>query len=88
MHQASISKYMLVPINGIIQFSENLLARTGVSDDMKKLFRMINNCAKLLMCHSQDLLDNKVLEGGEIVPMMRSANLKHLIEDTIVIHRM
>ena len=34
MHQASISKYMIVPINGIIQFSDNLLAREGVSDEM------------------------------------------------------
>ena len=49
---------------------------------------MINNCAKLLMCHAHDLLDNKVLEGGEIVPIMRTANLKHLLEDTILMHRM
>ena len=71
MHQASVSKYMIVPINRIIQFSDNLLVRAGISDEMKKMFRMINNCAKLLMCHAQDLLDNKVLEGGEILPIMR-----------------
>jgi len=33
--------------------------------------RLINNCAKLLMCHAQDLLDNKVLEGGKITPMVK-----------------
>ena len=61
-HQAAISQYMVVPINGIINFSHMLLdGQASLSDPHKKMVRMINNCGKLLMCHTQDLLDNKLL---------------------------
>ena len=40
------------------------------------------------MCHAQDLLDNKLLIKGKIVPVLLAANLKQTIEDTIHMHRM
>lgn len=75
MYQESISQYMIVPINGLVKFSDALLSKKTPSDEKKQLSRMINNCSKLLMCHVHDLLDNRVLEGGKIVPKVQSANL-------------
>ena len=49
--------------------------------------RIINNCAKLLMCHSKDLLDVNVLES-KIVPNVHLANLKQLLNDTMAIYHM
>ena len=40
------------------------------------------------MCHTQDLLDNKVLEGGKIVPIMGLGDVRSLIEDCLHLHRM
>ena len=76
-HQAAISQYMVVPINGIIRFSATLLeTSTSLDEQSQKMSRMINNCGKLLMCHTQDLLDNKLLEGGQIVPIICQADLR------------
>ena len=51
---------MVVPINGIICFSETLIDKSKALDeqsrkiqsDLRKMSRMINNCGKLLMCHT------------------------------------
>ena len=76
---------MFVPINGIIRFSDSFLqlGANSLDDAQKKLCRMINSCGKLLMCHTQDLLDNKLLDGGTIEPMVCTADLKQTIEDVI-----
>lgn len=88
MHQESISEYMLVPINGVIKFSDALLDKNTEPSEKHKLSRMINSCSKLLMCHVQDLLDNRVLEGGQIVPKLEKSNIKHLFEEIVYMHRM
>ena len=40
------------------------------------------------MCHTRDMLDNKLLEGGKIVPVIGAADLKYIVEDTIIMHKM
>ena len=34
------------------------------------------------------MLDNKLLEGGKIVPIIGPADLKYIVEDTIIMHKM
>ena len=80
---------MVVPINGIICFSDTLIEKSNALDEQsRKMSRMINNCGKLLMCHTQDLLDNNLLEGGKIVPMICLADLRQYVEDCVHLHKM
>ena len=50
--------------------------------------RLIRNCAKLLRCHTQDLLDNKLIGAGKIEPMKYRADLSQTIEDVVAMYRM
>ena len=64
---------MVVPTNGIIRFSEALIGdhkNNTLDEHQRKMVRMINNCGKLIQCHTQDLLDNKLIQGGKIVPSL------------------
>ena len=62
MYSASVSHEMLNPIKCIINFSKQMLD-CKVSDK-REFLSMIFCSAKLLQCHTQDLLDLNLLKKG------------------------
>lgn len=78
-----------MPINGIIRFSDSLLEKPSALDENQhKLCRMISNCGKQLMCHTRDLLDNNLLGGGKIAPIICLADLRQTVDDCVLLNRM
>ena len=63
MYSASVSHEMLNPIKCIINFSRQMLDG-GVGSERKEFLSMIFFSAKLLQCHTQDMLDLNLLKKG------------------------
>ena len=87
---ASVSNDMMTPLNGIMNFSHMLMKQSSSIDEKKRLHAayLINSSAKFLQCHTKDLLDHNLLEGGILEPNMQNANIKHTIEEIVEIARM
>ena len=60
---ASVSHEMLNPLKCIITFA-NQLAKPGSDLNKAQICNMISCSARLLQCHTQDLLDQNLLEKG------------------------
>lgn len=63
MYSASVSHEMLNPIRCIINFSRQMLDGS-MRTDKKEYLSMIFSSAKLLQCHTHDLLDLNLLKKG------------------------
>ena len=67
MLTAAVSHEMLGPLNANVQFSERLLELTD-NKKQRKMIMALMNSSKLLILHSNDLLDKSILENGELMP--------------------
>ena len=66
---------MLAPLNGTIEIAEMLL--TYQKDERQKnMLKMIITASRLVMCHSNDLLDYNVLEHGTLVENVQTASIE------------
>ena len=63
MYSASVSHEMLNPIKCIINFSKQMLD-SSTGSESRDFLNMIFCSAKLLQCHTQDLLDLNLLHKG------------------------
>ena len=90
MLAASVSSNMMTPLNGILNFSQILMKPSAKMPEKKRqeTAYLINSSAKLLQCHTKDLLDLNLLETGLLEPNLHNANIRRTIEEIIDIARM
>ena len=63
---ASVSHEMIAPLSGVIEIAEMMLEQV-TKERSRQMLRMIITASRLVMCHSNDLLDYNILEHGQLV---------------------
>ena len=72
---ASVSHEMLAPLNSTIEIAQMLMEECK-SKRHEKMLKMIITANRLVMCHSNDLLDYNVLEYGTLVENLQVASIE------------
>ena len=75
---ACVSHEMFAPLNAIIDIAELLLERT-TEKEKRRMLKMIITSARLVLCHSHDLLDYNILEHGKLIPFLETTSLEQAV---------
>ena len=83
---ASVSHEMIAPLNGTIKMAEMLMIYQ-TQDRPKNMLNMIINASRLVMCHSNDLLDYNVLDRGTLVENLVMTSIEQAVCEVLAIAR-
>ena len=84
---ASVSHEMLAPLNGTIEIAEMLMEQMQ-QERSRQMLKMIITASRLVMCHSNDLLDYNILEHGTLVENLELASIEQAILEVLDIAKL
>ena len=73
---------MIAPLNAQKEISKSLFD-SCTTYKSKKMAQLINVSSHLLMLHTQDLLDQRIIENGAFKPCYTQGSVKHVILDIV-----
>ena len=73
---------MLAPLNAQMDISRSLF-ENSTSYKNKKMAQLLNLSSNMLMLHTQDLLDQRIIENGSFKPCFTLGSVKNVILDIV-----
>ena len=79
---ANMSHEIRTPLNGIIGAAE-LLTRTPLTDAQLQYIKVLQNSSNILLSHSRDILEGKLLEQNGLMLNVRDFNVRVLCRELV-----
>ena len=73
---------MLTPLNINIDIAEMLL-ESITNREQRQMLKMIITSSRLVLCHSNDLLDYNILEHGVLIPCLEFSSLEKAAKEIL-----
>ena len=84
---ASVSHEILAPLSAIIDIADILLEKI-TKKEQRRMLKMIITSSRLVLCHSNDLLDYNILEHGILIPCFEVSSLQKAAQEVLDIARL